>query len=170
MRSFDIVIIGGGPAGFAAAMSARNTYPDKSVALVRKEEVALIPCGIPYTMHRLGAVEDDILPDAPLTKAGVHILIGEVETRDGKTLLLAGGDCIAFDRLVIATGSAPLSTSETASSSTSTPAPLSLASSQSETVQRRTTSSPASAGPSCWRRRPLPRAAWQARICTPSRP
>ena len=108
MRTFDFVIIGGGPAGFAAAMSARNTYPDKSVAIVRREETALIPCGIPYTIHRLESVEDDILPDAPLTKAGVQIIVGEVVTRDKNVLHLADSEAIAFDRLVIAAGSAPI--------------------------------------------------------------
>jgi NADPH-dependent 2,4-dienoyl-CoA reductase/sulfur reductase-like enzyme len=72
VETIDIVIIGGGPAGFAAAMSARNTYPDKGVAIVRREETALIPCGVPYTIHRLRAVEDDVLADAPLTRAGVR--------------------------------------------------------------------------------------------------
>jgi NADPH-dependent 2,4-dienoyl-CoA reductase/sulfur reductase-like enzyme len=108
MRNFDIVVIGGGPAGFAAAMSARNTYPDKSIALIRREEIALIPCGIPYTMHRLDTVEDDILPDAPLEKAGVQIIVDSVIDRDSKTLQSAGGDAVTFDRLVVATGSMPV--------------------------------------------------------------
>ena len=108
MKVFDIVVIGGGPAGFAAAMSARNTYPDKSIALIRKEEIALIPCGIPYTMHRLDAVEDDILPDTPLEKAGVEIIIDSVVDRNGKTLRCASGEEITFDRLVVATGSSPV--------------------------------------------------------------
>jgi len=107
VRDVDVVIIGGGRAGFAAAMSARNTYPDKSVAIVRREETAVIPCGIPYTMHRLDAVEDDILPDAPLVKAGVHIVIGQVARRDGKILRLADGEPVRFDKLVIAGGSGP---------------------------------------------------------------
>lgn len=108
MRSFDIVIIGGGPAGFAAAISARNTYPEKSVVIVRKEKIALIPCGIPYTMHRLKAVEDNILPDAPLLKAGVEIMVAEVVARDGKLLRLADGESLEFDKLVIAAGSVPI--------------------------------------------------------------
>ncbi len=108
MKNFDIVVIGGGPAGFAAAMSARNTYPDRSIALIRKEEIALIPCGIPYIMHRLDKVEDDILPDAPLEKAGVEIIIDSVIDRDAKKLQCASGKDITFDRLVVATGSMPV--------------------------------------------------------------
>ncbi len=108
MIGFDIVVIGGGPAGFATAMSARNTYPEKSIALIRKEEIALIPCGIPYTMHRLARVEDDILPDTPLTAAGVEIIVDSVVDRNGKTLRCASGEEIEYDRLVVATGSIPV--------------------------------------------------------------
>ena len=108
MNYFDVVVIGGGPAGFAAAMSARNTYPSKSIALIRKEEIALIPCGIPYTMHRLDTLEDDILPDAPLEKAGVRIIVDTVIDRDAKTLHCASGENVNFDRLVVATGSRPV--------------------------------------------------------------
>jgi len=108
MKVFDIVVIGGGLAGFATAMSARNTYPDKSIALIRKEEIALIPCGIPYTMHRLARVEDDILPDAPLEAAGVEIIIDSVVDRNGKTVRCESGEEITYDRLVVATGSIPV--------------------------------------------------------------
>ena len=108
MKSFDIVVIGGGPAGFAAAMSARNTYPKKTITLIRIEDIALIPCGIPYTMHRLERVEDDILPDAPLEKAGVEIIVDSVIGRDAKTLHCASGEDIKFDRLVVAAGSMPI--------------------------------------------------------------
>jgi len=89
-------------------MSARTTHPDKSIALIRKEETALIPCGIPYTMHRLESVEDDILPDDPLERAGVKIIVDRVVGREGKTLRLASDKNITFDRLVVATGSRPV--------------------------------------------------------------
>jgi NADPH-dependent 2,4-dienoyl-CoA reductase/sulfur reductase-like enzyme len=105
MHRYDVIVIGGGPAGFAAAMSARNIYPGKTIALIRKESAALIPCGIPYTMHRLDSVEDNILPDAPLEKAHVTIIVDRVVGRDGKTLRMASDKDIAFDRLVVATGS-----------------------------------------------------------------
>ena len=108
MRDYDVIIIGGGPAGVQSAISARNTNPDKSIALIRKEGVALIPCGIPYTLHSLNSVDEDILPDAILHKNNIDMIHGEVEGKDGKTLKLKDGSVIGFDKLVLATGSIPI--------------------------------------------------------------
>lgn len=53
MKSFDVVVIGGSAAGVSAALTCRRHYPKRSVLLVRKENQALIPCGIPYTSLEL---------------------------------------------------------------------------------------------------------------------
>lgn len=108
MKSFDAVIVGGGPAGVQAAISSRHAYPDKTVALIRREKVSLIPCGIPYTLGTLDSVEDDRLPDTPLIHNNIEIITGEVEGRDGKILEMKGGEQIGFDKLVIASGSLPV--------------------------------------------------------------
>jgi len=108
MKEYDIVVIGGGPAGVQAAISARNSNPVKSIALIRKEKIALIPCGIPYIMHRLGSIDDDILPDALLQKNNTNIIMGEVVGKHEKILELKDGLQIKFDKLVLAAGSIPV--------------------------------------------------------------
>jgi len=107
MKKYDVVIIGGGPAGLTTAISARNTYTDKSIALIRREKTALIPCGIPYVLGTLECVEDNILPDAPLQKNNVDLIVDEVMGREGNVLKLKSGEQVEYKKLVLATGSKP---------------------------------------------------------------
>lgn len=108
MKKFDIVIIGGGPAGVTCAISAKNTYPDKEIALIRRELKPMIPCGIPYTINTLKNVEDNILPDAPLKSNNINIIIGEVAGGSSNKLVMTDGEEIFYTKMVLATGSEPI--------------------------------------------------------------
>ncbi len=108
MEKYDTLIIGGGPAGVACAIAARNTYPKKSVAVIRKEKIALIPCGIPYVLNSLNSVDEDILPDGLIKNAGGELIIEKVVDRKGDSVILKDGRQIGFDKLVLATGSTPI--------------------------------------------------------------
>ncbi len=106
----DVVVIGGGPAGVVTATTAKRYYPEKSVTLVRKNEIALIPCGIPYMYGTLRDVGKNAMADEPLKKAGINIVIGEVKTIDleKKLCIFADGNTIEYNKLVLATGSLPV--------------------------------------------------------------
>ncbi len=108
---YDVVIIGASAGGLTAAISAKKFYPDRSVLVIKKEEVGMIPCGIPYIFGTLKGVDEDILPVEKFLKPlGVDLLTDEVTDIDpkGKVLRTKSGREIAWEKLVIATGSRPV--------------------------------------------------------------
>ena len=114
MKQADIVVIGGSAAGIAAAITARRHYPEKSVILIRKEEKVLIPCGIPYIFGTLGKPENNLIPDGVLQNNNIELIIDEAVELQAKELdpkekkvVLASGEFVLYDKLIIATGSSP---------------------------------------------------------------
>ncbi|NJF25366.1 NAD(P)/FAD-dependent oxidoreductase [Thermococcus sp. Bubb.Bath] len=107
---YDVVVIGASAGGLTAAISAKRFYPDKSVLVIKKEEVSMVPCGIPYIFGTLTEVDDDILPTERFLKPlGVETLtdeVVEINARE-KTLKTKSGEEIGWKKLVIATGSRP---------------------------------------------------------------
>ncbi len=104
----DILIVGGGPAGLTVAMTARANYPDKSITIVRKDNVAMIPCGIPYIFGTLKKVEKNKINDDILAKNDINLVIDEVVDVDiASKVAKLKNDEIKYDKLVLATGSLP---------------------------------------------------------------
>jgi NADPH-dependent 2,4-dienoyl-CoA reductase/sulfur reductase-like enzyme len=108
MNKADIVIVGGSAAGIEAAIIARKQYPSKKVVVVRREEKALVPCGIPYIMGTLGSADKNVMPVSLLGDA--ELVVDQVASvgRETKTVTTAGGETIGYDRLILATGSRPV--------------------------------------------------------------
>lgn len=108
-KTVDVLVIGGSAAGIVAASTGKAFYPSKSFLIVRKEPEAVVPCGIPYIYGTLESINQNIIPNAHIEQAGVELFIDEVTAIDktAKTAVTAGGTEIAFDKLVIATGSMP---------------------------------------------------------------
>ncbi|MEA2038452.1 MAG: FAD-dependent oxidoreductase [Thermodesulfobacteriota bacterium] len=105
----DVVVLGGSAAGLTAAITAHRQYPEKSVVIIRKEAKVLIPCGIPYIFGTVGTPEKNLVPDAVLDKNKIKLIVGEAEKIDteNKTVKLAGGDEVVYEKLIVATGSLP---------------------------------------------------------------
>lgn len=77
--------------------------------LLRKEKQVMVPCGIPYIFGTLESSDQNIIPDAALTGAGIELKIDEAVSvnQEKKICTTADGSEIAFDKLVFATGSKP---------------------------------------------------------------
>ena len=105
----DILIMGGGPAGVVAGITAKKHYPSKQVTLVRKEEKTVIPCGIPYIFNRLDSVDKNLMPDQSLLNNKINLVIGEViEIKPKeKQIILKNSDVFDYDKLILSLGSAP---------------------------------------------------------------
>ncbi len=110
MKKYDIVIIGGGPAGIVTAMTAQKEYRDKSILIISSEEKALVPCGIPYVFHKLGDIEKNRMHPKPFIAGGGELLIDtviDVNTEE-QFLTVSSKNKISYDKLVFATGSSPI--------------------------------------------------------------
>ena len=110
MKKTDVLVIGGSAAGLITALTGKSYYPEKDFLVIRKEEVVIVPCGIPYIFGSLESSAQNVIPDAGLEKAGVDLVVGEVVELDieAKTAALADGEKICFDKLVLAIGSSPV--------------------------------------------------------------
>ena len=110
MKKSEIVVIGGSAAGLTSAITARRHYPDKKITVIRKEEKAVIPCGIPYIFGTLDSPEKNIMGDDPYKKNNIELLIDEVLEidREAKKITLKSGEEIGYEKLIIATGSLPM--------------------------------------------------------------
>jgi len=109
MKRTDILIVGGGIAGYTAAQSARQNFRDKKITLVQKEENALLPWGLPYSVSA-GALYKNVIPNTIYLKQGIELIIDvaiAVEPK-AKNVTTSAYDRIAYDKLILATGTLPL--------------------------------------------------------------
>ncbi|MBN2618054.1 MAG: FAD-dependent oxidoreductase [Spirochaetales bacterium] len=109
MTQTDVLVIGGSATGLVAAMTAKSDNPDKKVTVIRKEEIVMIPCGIPYIYGTVETSSNNVLPDAGLQKLGVDIVVDEVLSVDTqkKTCETKSGNSFSYNKLILGTGSEP---------------------------------------------------------------
>ncbi len=109
-----IVIVGGGAAGFAAAEMLRRQDYRGSIAMLSNEAAAPVDRPNLSKDYLAGSAPEDWLPLRPdgfYADAAIDMRLStEVASIDTKAraVVLAGGEAIAYDRLLLATGAEPV--------------------------------------------------------------
>ncbi len=111
MKTYDVIIIGGGPAAIVTGITIRKFFKDKSVLMIKEEVDGLVPCGIPYIFHLLGndAGKNKMGPK-PFIDLGGEVLINTATKVDKtkKEVTVKTGEQFGYEKLVFATGSLPI--------------------------------------------------------------
>jgi len=111
MKTYDVIIIGGGPAAIVTGITVKKFFKEKSVLMIKEEADELVPCGIPYIFHLLGNdAEKDKMAPKPFVDLGGEVIIDSAIKVDKsmKTVLVKSGEEFCYDKLVFATGSQPV--------------------------------------------------------------
>ena len=106
----QIIIVGGGAAGFEAAATCRSRWPDKAVTLIDAEsEVGYYRTLLPQFMAGMLAEDKLFFPRSdtdPLLAVRTGVRVKSIDRKAGR-LLLATGETLTYDRLILAHGGDP---------------------------------------------------------------
>jgi NADPH-dependent 2,4-dienoyl-CoA reductase/sulfur reductase-like enzyme len=110
MKTYDVIIIGGGPAALVTGITIKKFFKDKSVLMIKEDAEGLVPCGIPYIFHLLdNDAEKNKMGPKPFVDLGGEVLVSMAETVDKTKKIVAVkiGEQFGYNKLVFATGSLP---------------------------------------------------------------
>lgn len=109
-KAADVLVLGGGPAGIISAVTAKRSYPDKKILLVKDVANGAIPCGIPYMFASLENPNQNKLGNASLEKNNIELVIDEAISidRTAKEVTGKSQDKYSYEKLILAVGSSPI--------------------------------------------------------------
>ena len=111
MKTYDVIIIGGGPAAIVTGITIKKYFNQKSVLMIKEEKEGLVPCGIPYIFNLLGNDADkNKMGPKPFIDLGGEVIINTAikVDKEKKIVSLKTGEKFGYNKLVFATGSLPL--------------------------------------------------------------
>ncbi|MDD3169789.1 MAG: FAD-dependent oxidoreductase [Eubacteriales bacterium] len=110
MKKTDLLIIGGSAGGILSATTARKAYGNIDITVIRNTEKVMVPCGIPYIYGTLHSTDKNVIPDAILLDANIHLAVDQVTSidRKAKSVETESGETYEYKKLILATGSLPI--------------------------------------------------------------
>ncbi len=107
MKKFDILVIGGGPAGITLAKNLAST---RKMGILRPEDHSMIYCAMPYAIEGLMSVDKTLKSDNLVTDTGAELIRDRAITVDfaNKIVTTEQAQILAYEILVIATGGTPI--------------------------------------------------------------
>lgn len=110
MNKYDVIIIGGGPAGISATRVFGQATSGLRVALIRPEPHSMIYCAMPYVIEGEILLEKTFKADALVTDNGVDLIRDKVIEVNFKAreITTASGNKYCYQKLLIATGARPI--------------------------------------------------------------
>ncbi|MFA5535871.1 MAG: FAD-dependent oxidoreductase [Bacillota bacterium] len=109
-KNYEVLIIGGGPAGISISKIFGKASEKIRAAVFRPEPHSLIYCALPYVIEQVVPLEKTFKNDSLVTDNGVELIHDEVTKVDlvNHQVWTKSGDKYSYQKLVIATGAHPV--------------------------------------------------------------
>ena len=107
METYDVVIVGGGPAGFNGAKTVREVYPDRKILLINDRNSLQIPCSIPYVIAGKVPLEKNVYPLEKVRDFAELLIEKVVGIEPGTATLFTSTGRVRYEKLILATGWLP---------------------------------------------------------------